>query len=152
MNQRRNRPVIAGGAIITLCGIGHSVGALLQVAPHHGEAWFQGALWEQANRNITESTPVTGAFWYSFNSFGFPLLMLGALVLALGLRGTAAPRIVAWLMMLWTVIGEIASGPSPLLLLLVAGVLMLIGASRRTPTPRRGPHDQGKVAARLSTT
>ncbi|MQM24717.1 DUF6463 family protein [Glycomyces albidus] len=135
MTQRRNRAVVAGGAIITLCGIGHSVIALIQVMPRHGEAWLDGALWEQVNRNVTGFTPVTGAFWYSFNSFGLPLLLLGATVLALGLRGMAPPRVVPWVMMLWTVVGETASGPSPLLLLLVAGVLMLVGASRRTAAP-----------------
>ncbi|RRS01359.1 DUF6463 family protein [Glycomyces terrestris] len=127
---RRNRPVVAGGAIITLVGIVHSAVAPLQVAPRHGGAWLDGALWEQVNRDVTEFTPVTGAFWYSYYSFGIPMLLLGVTVLSLGLRGAAAPRVVPWILMLWTVIGEIASGPSPLLLLVLAGVLMLVGAAR----------------------
>ncbi len=135
MTHRRNHPVIAGGALITLCGIGHSLGALIQVAPHHGKAWLDGALWEPVNGNPAEFTPVLGAFWYTHYSFGFPLLMLGGTCLAIGWRGMAPPRVIAGFLMLWAVVGAVASGPSPLLLLVPAGVLLLVGASRRGTAP-----------------
>ncbi|GAA1867084.1 DUF6463 family protein [Myceligenerans crystallogenes] len=130
MNTPGNRLVIWGGAIVTLCGIGHSVGALIQVAPTHAAAWLGGVLWEPVNQNYLAFTPAMGALWYTHYSFGLPLLLLGAMFLTLGLRGMAPPRLITAALMLWAVIGEIASGLSPLILLVPAGILLLLGASR----------------------
>lgn len=134
----RNRHVVAGGTIITLLGVLHTVAAMIQVAPTHAAAWFDGALWEPANQDYLAFPPVTAAFWYTHYSFGLPLLLLGATTLTLGLRGAAPPRAVPAVLMLWALLGEIASGPSPLILLIPAGILLLLGASRR-PAPAPSP-------------
>jgi hypothetical protein len=127
------------GVLITLCGVGHTLGALAQVAPRYAGAWFGWALWEDANRNLAEMSHTTAAFWFTAYSFGPPLVLLGLTVLWLGRRHIAPPPFVAWAMAAWTIVGEVLSGPSPLMLLLIAAVLLLIGDRRARPRDNLSP-------------
>ncbi|GGS43125.1 DUF6463 family protein [Actinokineospora fastidiosa] len=118
------------GGLIALCGLGHSVGALVQTAPHHAASWLDWALWATPNTDPVAMTPTTGAFWYTFYSFGLPLLLVGAIVLWMGVRGITPPGFIAWGLAAWTTVGAVLSGPSPLLLLLIAAVLLLVRRPR----------------------
>lgn len=118
------------GVLITLCGVGHTLGALVQTVPRYGAAWFGFALWESVNTDLIEMTHVTAGFWFTMYSFGPLLLLLGATVLWLGFRHISPPPFVAWSLAGWVVITEVLSGPSPLLLLLPAAALLLVAAFR----------------------
>lgn len=120
------------GWIIVLCGLGHTVGALVETAPRHAGSWFAWALWEGQNSDPVAMTPTAAAFWYTLYSFGLPLLMIGLIVLWLDRRGLTPPPFIAWGVVAWTVVGTVLSGLSPLLLLLLAAVLLLVRARRAT--------------------
>ncbi|MFH5229400.1 DUF6463 family protein [Antrihabitans spumae] len=120
------------GWIITLAGIGHTVGSLAETAPDHAETWFAGTLWSETDYT-TFSDAATG-FWYSAFSFGPPLILLGVIVLWFAHRGITPPAFIAVAIAVWVAITFVASGPSPLLVLLVASGLLLRDARRTTPT------------------
>ncbi len=125
------------GGLIALCGLGHTLGALVQAVPHYGTAWFGLALWKPEHSDLVQMTPTAASFWFTLYSFGPLLLLVGLTVLWLGFRGITPPRFIAWALVGWTVVGTVLSGPSPLVLLLVAGVLLLVAAhrSRRRERP-----------------
>lgn len=116
------------GWIIILAGIGHTLGSLLETAPDHLETWFSGPLWSETD--YVEWSDAAAGFWYSAFSFGPPLLLIGVIVLWLDRRGTTPPPFIAWAIATWVVITFIASGPSPLPVLLIAAGLLLAGAHR----------------------
>jgi hypothetical protein len=91
------------GFLITLCGVGHTLGALGQTAPRYAGAWFDWALWAEANRNLAEMTPTAAAFWFTVYSFGAPLILFGLTVFWLSRRAIAPPPFLAW---------ALAPGPS----------------------------------------
>lgn len=115
------------GWIITLAGIGHTLGSLLETAPDYAGAWF-GGVWNLGD--YPEMSDATVAWWYSVFSFGPPLLLTGLTVLWLARRGMTPPAFIAWAMVAWVVLGFVVDGPSPLLVLLVAAYLLLVGARR----------------------
>lgn len=115
------------GWIITLCGIGHTTGSLIQTAPDNAGRWFDGSLWGAGGDFGAWSEPVA-TFWYTLYSFGPPLLLVGAAVLWMERRGITPPPFIAWAVAAWTVVTFVASGWSPLPLLLVASGLLLAGA------------------------
>lgn len=124
------------GWLITLCGVGHTLGSLIETAPHYAGDWFRWALWEEQNSDPLAMTHTTAAFWYSVYSFGPPLFVVGLTVLWLNRRGIIPPPFIAWCAVAWTSTTTVLSGPSPLLLLLIAAALLLAGARRGSPTPQ----------------
>ncbi|RMI32672.1 DUF6463 family protein [Nocardia stercoris] len=118
------------GWLITLCGVGHTMGALTQTIPHYGQDWLTWALWEKQNSDLVAMSHTTAAFWYTAFSFGPPLIVIGLAVLWMTRHGITPPSFIAWSVASWTLITAVLSGPSPLLLLLLAAVLLLIGARR----------------------
>ncbi len=115
------------GWIITLAGIGHTLGSLVEAAPDHAGTWFNGG-WNLGD--YPEMSDATVAWWYSVFSFGPPLLLIGLTVLWLDRRGMTPPPFIAWAVVAWVVVGFVVGGPSPLLVLLVAAGLLLAGARR----------------------
>jgi hypothetical protein len=132
----------AGWLIVLFPGIAHSLGAVLETAPTHAEAWFDGEGWvaDSTAMNYAEAT-----LWYTVFSFGAPFLMIGLLVLWLDRRGITPPAFLAWMIAAWTVIATAAGGPSPLLALLVASVLLLV-ASRRAARSDAAPEPFARPA------
>lgn len=120
------------GWLITLAGLGHTIGSLVETAPDHIGSWFDGSLWSE--RDYSAQSDAAAGFWYSIFSFGPPLLLLGVLLLWLDRRGLTPPPFVSWAIAVWVIVTFVASGPSPLPFLLVAVVLQLITA-RRAPHP-----------------
>jgi hypothetical protein len=120
----------SAGWIIVLCGLGHTVGALVETAPRHAGSWFAWALWEAPNNDPVAMSHPAAAFWYTLYSFGLPLLLIGVIVLWLDRRGLTPPPFIAWSVAAWAVVGTVLSGLSPLLLLLIAAILLLVGVRR----------------------
>ncbi|MFI9534436.1 DUF6463 family protein [Nocardia fusca] len=116
------------GWIITLAGAGHSLGSLIETAPGHVGMWFDGQLWSETS--YAGFSDAAAGFWYSVFSFGPPLLLIGVMVLWLDRRDITPPPFVAWAIAAWVIITFIASGPSPLPILLVAAGILLV-ADRR---------------------
>jgi Family of unknown function (DUF6463) len=133
------------GYIITLCGVGHTLGSLVETTPSHADAWFDGALWGSENPN--EMSDATSAFWYSVYSFGPLLILVGLTVLWLGRRGITPPSFLAWTVAAWTVVGAAFSGLSPLLLLLIASGLLLAAARRATHHDHSAPDSDKRYAS-----
>lgn len=128
------------GWLITLCGVGHTLGALAQTVTRYAEGWFSWALWEEQNKDLVTMSHTTAAFWFSAYSFGPPLIVVGVTVLWLSRRGITPPPFIAWSAASWTLVTAVLSGPSPLLLLLLAAVLLLVGARRSgSPAPQANP-------------
>lgn len=125
------------GWIIVLAGVGHTLGSLTETVPKHIGTWFSGSLWSETGYAGLSDAAV--AFWYSVFSFGPPLLLVGVLVLWIGRRGLTPPPFIAWAIVIWVVVTFVASGPSPLPILLVAAGLLLIEA-RRARRRVRLPH------------
>ncbi|MCP2296785.1 hypothetical protein APR11_003217 [Nocardia amikacinitolerans] len=117
----------AGWLIVLFPGIGHTVGALVETAPDHAGAWFDGEGWKA---DATAMNYAEAALWYTVFSFGVPFLVIGLLVLWLDRRGITPPAFVAWIVAGWTLVTVAVGGPSPLLALLVAAGLLLVGSRR----------------------
>jgi hypothetical protein len=122
---------------VVLAGLGHTIGSLVEAAPSHVDSWFDGSLWSE--RDYAAQSDAAAGFWYSVFSFGPPMLLLGVLLLWLDQRGLTPPPFVPWAIATWVTVTFVASGPSPLPLLLVAAVMMLI-ASRRQPRSESPRH------------
>jgi hypothetical protein len=83
---------------------------------------------------------LTAAFWFTVYCFSVPLILVGLTVLWLQRRGITPPTFIAWTVAAWTLVGEVLSGPSPLVLLLLAAGLLLAGARRATRRDNPVPH------------
>lgn len=126
------------GWLITLCGVGHTVGSLVQTLPHYAGDWFRWALWDG---DLVTMNHTTAGFWYSAFSFGPLLILIGLTVVWMERHRITPPAFIAWSAVGWTVVTAVLSGPSPLLLLIVAAALLLAGARRADREARgRQPH------------
>lgn len=124
MNHRkRNGPVAWAGLIMIVQGAVHGVSALL-VNTDHWPAWLAGGI----PSDLASDDPVVAAFWLSWGGFGLPLALLGAVILGLGRAGRVPPLYVPITYMIWGVLGGLMA-PSPLLTVLIPGVLLLIATS-----------------------
>ena len=131
------------GRIIVLCGVAHLLGALWMTAPRYAAGWFGGALWQERTHNqihLVEMSHSTAAFWFTVYCFSVPLILVGLTVLWLERRGITPPTFIEWTVAAWTIVGEVLSGPSPLVLLLLAAGLLLAGARRATHQDNPMPH------------
>ena len=126
------------GWIITLAGVAHSLGSLIEAAPDHIGTWFSGPLWSETD--YAAWGDAAAGFWYSVFSFGPPLLLIGLIVLWLDRRGISPPSFIAWAMAAWVIVTFVASGPSPLPVLLIAAGLLLAGARRARDRDSPGAH------------
>ncbi|WP_030776046.1 DUF6463 family protein [Streptomyces sp. NRRL S-920] len=116
------------GWLIVLFGTLHTIGALtVEEAATHADAWFSGALRDD---DLSAMSPANSAYWLSLGSFGVPLVMVGLTVLWLDRRGITPPSFIAWILGLWTVIDAVVLTLTPWPVLLLAAVLLLVGAGR----------------------
>jgi hypothetical protein len=125
------------GWITTLAGVAHTLGSLIETVPDHVGTWFNGDLWSETG--YEGLSDAAAGFWYSVMSFGPPLLLIGVLVLWLERRGIAPPPFVAWAIGIWAIVTLVASGPSPLPVLLVAAGLLLVDARRAKGRDQAAP-------------
>ncbi|MFE0175990.1 DUF6463 family protein [Streptomyces sp. NPDC059002] len=116
------------GWLVVLFGAAHTLLALtVEEAASHAGDWFSGELWGE---DFTAMSPANSAYWFSLNSFGPPLVMLGALILWLDRRGVVPPRFIGWALVAWAVMDLVIGGLSPAPMILIAGVLILVGGRR----------------------
>ncbi|MGW2009625.1 DUF6463 family protein [Streptomyces nigrescens] len=133
------------GWIITLCGTGHTVGALtLEKAGRYAGTWFSGGLWSE---DFADMSPAGSAYWLSLASFGIPLILVGLTVLWLDRRGITPPAFIGWTLAGWTVVDAVVLPFTPWPIFVVACALLLIGihrahrahrAHRDNPAPKAG--------------
>jgi hypothetical protein len=130
------------GWLMALYGAAHTLAALtVEGAASHAGAWFGGELWKD---DLANMSPANSALWLSVDSFGVPLIVIGLLVSWLDRRGIAPPQFVAWTLGIWTLIDAVILLFTPWPILLLANILLLVGARRAThpstppgPAPRR---------------
>jgi hypothetical protein len=143
--ERRTQMIKWGGRLIVLYGAAHTLGALTALgAASHAGAWSSGELWGD---DLADMSPAMSAYWLSVNSFGPPLIVVGLTVLWLDRRGITPPTFIARTLGIWTVVDAAIAGPGigQGLILLVAIILLLVGARRATHRDnpmygdRRGP-------------
>jgi hypothetical protein len=83
--------------------------------------------------------PANSALWLSVDSFGVPLIVIGLMVLWLERRGITPPPFIAWTLGIWTVVDAVILLLTPWPILLLANILLLVGARRArhrdNPTP-----------------
>lgn len=116
------------GWIITLGGIGHTLGALtFEGAAGHADAWFSGAL---RHEDFGEMSAAGSAYWFSLSSFGPTTIVLGVTILWLARRGVTPPTFIAWTLLALTAIDAIVLTFTPWILTVVASALLLVGARR----------------------
>jgi hypothetical protein len=80
------------GRLIVAIGVGHMLIGLALTAPHHVDAWFSGAVWDD---NLAHMSAANGAYWLTFGSFGVPQTVIGLMVLWLDRRGIVPPSFIA---------------------------------------------------------
>ena len=116
------------GWLIALYGAAHLAGALaVEGAARHAGAWLTGALWHE---DLAAMSPAGSAYWLSWASFGVPLILLGLLILWLDRRNLAPPAFMGWALGLWTLLDAAVLPLTPWPVLLLACVLLLVGARR----------------------
>lgn len=134
-----------GGWIILFFGAAHTLAALtIEGAAWHLEAWLGGELW---GADFAKMTPAHSALWLSLESFGVPLVVIGATVLWLDGRGIAPPAFIGWTLGTWTLVTAVILLFSPWPILLLGNILLLVGIRRKTAS---GPHktaDPDRTAA-----
>ncbi len=116
------------GWLMALYGAAHTLGALtVEGAARHAGAWFSGDLWGE---DLANMSPAGSAYWLSLASFGVPLILIGLIVLWLDRRGITPPPFIAWTLGGLTVVDAVIFLPSPWPILLLANILLLVGARR----------------------
>ena len=121
------------GWLIILYGAAHTLGALFVVgAIRHAGVWFTGRLWSE---DFAAMSPAGSALWLSLDSFGVPLVLVGATMLWLHKRKIVPPAFVGWSLAVWTLVDGAILLFTPWPLLLLASGLLLIGIHR---AKRRG--------------
>jgi hypothetical protein len=126
------------GRIFVFLGTAHMVLSLAMAAPDRAAAWFGAELWRPEG-GFTEMNPTMGAYWFTFGSFGVPLLSLGVAVLWMHRRGVVPPEFLGWILLAWTLVNMVILLPSPWIVGVAASVLYLVGVRRAARDERAAP-------------
>jgi hypothetical protein len=134
-----------------LYGAAHTVLALtVEGAARHAGAWFSGELW---GADFANMSPANSAYWLTLASFGPPLIVIGLIVLWLDRRGITPPPFIAWTLGILTVVDAVILLLTPWPILLLANILLLIGARSggHRDNPRRDQSRSEQVGDASST-
>lgn len=113
------------GWLIVFYGTAHTLGALtVEGAWRHAGVWFSGGLWDGAFSNMS---PAMSAYWFSLDSFGIPLILLGLTIVWMNRRKIVPPAFVAWVLTAWTAVDAMILLLTPWPILMLANVLLLLG-------------------------
>ena len=123
---------------------------LALTAPHHVDAWFSGALWDD---DLAHMSAANGAYWLTFGSFGVPQAVIGLMVLWLDRRGIVPPSFIAWTLAANAVIcGMIFDAFSPWPVDVLSAALLLAGARAARRGTRASPPPRSRSRSRTSDT
>jgi hypothetical protein len=115
-----------------LYGCAHSLGALfVEGAASHAGAWFTGQLWHD---DLSNMSPANSALWLSFESFGIPLILIGATIVWMDRRGITPPAFIGWAMAAWTLVDATILLFTPWPIMLVASTMLVLGWQRKRLT------------------
>ncbi|WP_214321807.1 hypothetical protein [Nonomuraea sediminis] len=125
------RVVRAGGILVFLACL-HLVSTAL-LSMEHIPGWFRGELWffPPGPDDFAHLAPGVGAFWLVWGSFGVPLGLVGALVVGLGRRGQVPGAYLGIVVTLWALSSAAVLEPSPFVLAVIPGVMLLAAARKR---------------------
>jgi hypothetical protein len=128
LHGRRGTQIKWAGRLIVFYGAAHTLGALtVEGAARHAGAWFSGELWGD---DLADMSPANSALWLSVDSFGVPLVVVGLTVLWLDRHGITPPPFIAWTLGVWTLLDAVILLRTPWPVLLLANILLLVGARR----------------------
>ncbi|MFD4420299.1 hypothetical protein ACFWN7_02200 [Agromyces sp. NPDC058484] len=115
--------VVAGSRMAVWATTGFWAAVPLMQGPNAGDASFRNAL----------------AFWGGVGSFAVPLIVLGALLWWGAGRGFVPPAWSGWVLAAWFAVAAVLLVPSPMVVGVASGVLIVLAARRRTPSDREAP-------------
>jgi len=134
-----------GGWLITFFGAAHTLAALtIEGAARHLGAWLSGELW---GADFADMSPANSALWLSLESFGVPLVVVGATVLWLDRRGITPPAFIGWTLGVWSLFTAATLLLTPWPILLLGNILLLVGIRRKAAPGLHKPagHRGGRV-------
>lgn len=120
------------GRILAFIGGGHLTIGMLMSLGFYGD-WFSlslwGHWWEEDNR-------AANAFWGNPAGFGWPLLLVGLLVMWMDRKGIVPPAFLGWAVLGWALVCAVVAEPTPGPVLVGGAVLLILGV-RKATTARR---------------
>ncbi len=124
-----NRMIKWGGLLIALIGIGHlTLGMFISRA--YFDNWLTLELWG----HWAEDTGAANAFWGNPAGYGWPLFVVGVLVVWMDRNGIVPPMFLAWMVLGWGVFCAVVVEPTPGPVVVVGAVLLLCGIRGATST------------------
>lgn len=125
-------------AILMVLGAGHLALLVLFDGPAM-QRWFDHGLWAAVPLELgpepelsVEALTNTTVFWSGVGGFAFPTFVLGAVLWSLARRGITPGAWVGYLLTAWWAIFAVLLVPSPAILGVVAGLLLIVAARRAT--------------------
>ncbi|WP_068747106.1 DUF6463 family protein [Tsukamurella pseudospumae] len=132
------------GRLIVVFGVAHTVLALGFKGRAHARTWVGGGI---RNVELGAPEPASSAYWFSLNSFGVPMALLGALVLRLDRRGEAPSYLLAGVLAAWTAQCAVVLTRTPWPIMAAASGLLFEGTRRARRDDRRaGTHAASDVS------
>ncbi|MFC9967091.1 hypothetical protein ACFVH4_22925 [Nocardia ignorata] len=87
------------------------------------DEWLTFELWG----HWWEDTPAANSFWANPAGFGWPLLLVGSLIVWMDRRGIVPPEFLAWAVLGWGVVCAVVVEPTPAPVVVIAAILLLRG-------------------------
>ncbi|MGW6422818.1 DUF6463 family protein [Nocardia sp. NPDC055053] len=120
--QSVNRMIKWAGMVLAIIGGGHlAIGLLLSSSSF--DEWLSFELWG----HWWEDTPAANSFWANPAGFGWPLLLVGSLIVWMDRRGIVPPEFLAWAVLGWGVVCAVIVEPTPGPVVVIAAVVLLRG-------------------------
>ncbi|MFD4355581.1 DUF6463 family protein [Nocardia sp. NPDC058518] len=123
-----NRTIKWAGRVIAIIGIGHLTLGMLASWSYFDD-WLSLDLWG----HWWEDTGAANAFWANPAGFGWPLFIVGLLVVWMERNGIVPPLFLAWMVLGWGVMCAVIVEPTPGPIVVVAAVMLLRGIRSAAP-------------------
>ncbi|GGN75967.1 hypothetical protein GCM10011610_20810 [Nocardia rhizosphaerihabitans] len=117
-----NRMIKWAGVVLAIIGGGHlTIGLLLSASSF--DEWLSFELWG----HWWEDTPAANSFWANPAGFGWPLLLVGSLIVWMDRRGIVPPEFLGWAVLGWGVVCAVIVEPTPGPVVVIAAIVLLRG-------------------------